>query len=170
MNPSGQSPRGDEAPCVADLRARGLLDPFSAVSLDAGFETVVRAVCAHSNVRTVAVTDQGGALAGMIPLRTFYGALMADVYPEAVIGNVGSVSSAMRVGGQMGHATAREIMLPAQSVALTDTLHDAFIAVHRSGQDGLPVVDAQRCPVGYLDLLAILPLWEQNAGGAPLAR
>lgn len=147
---------------VTDLRARGLLDPFSVVSADTRFEELVRAVEAQPHVRTVAVTDTDGRLIGIVPMRTLYGALVADVYPEALMGDVASVGSALDIADHIVHPTAGEIMLDAESVLLTDTLHDAFIALHRSGQAGLPVVDDENRPVGYLDLLAILPLWEQR--------
>lgn len=147
---------------VADLQARGLLDPFSVVSAATRFGEMVPTVEAQPHVRTVAVTDTDGRLIGVIPMRTLYGALVADVYPEALMGDVASVGSALDIADHIVHPTAGEIMLAAESVSLTDTLHDAFIALHRSGHAGLPVVDSDQRPVGYLDLLAILPLWEQQ--------
>ena len=147
---------------VADLQARGLLDRLSVVTADTDFENLVHAVAAQPHVRTVSVTDNDGRLTGIIPIRAFYAALFADVYPEALMGEVGSVGGALEIADHIVHPTAGEIMLPARSVALTDTLHDAFIALRRSGHTGLPVVDENKRPVGYLDLLAILPLWEQR--------
>ena len=148
---------------VGELQARGLLDPFSVVGGDTKFDVLIRATDAQPQVRTVAVTDDDGRLAGIIPMRVLYGALLADVYPGALMADVTSFASALQYGDHMVHPTAGEIMLDAESVSLTDTLHDAFIALHRSGQAGLPVVDTENRPVGYLDVLAILPLWEQRA-------
>lgn len=162
MRPDDQRPLDSSKSRVADLRAHGLLDPFSAVSASADFSDLVRAAAAHPEVRTVAVTDDDGRLAGIIPMRAFYGALFADVYPEALLGEVASVGGALDIADHIVHPTAGEIMLASESVALTDSLHDAFIALYRSGQTGLPVVDENERPVGYLDLLAILPLWEQR--------
>ena len=163
MRPNEQRPLDSSESRVADLRSRGLLDPFSVVSAESEFEELVRAIRAQPQVRTVAVTDDDGKLTGIIPMRAFYGALVADVYPGVVMADVVSFASALNYGDQMVHPTAGEMVLDAESVALTDTLHDAFIALHRSGQAGLPVVDADERPVGYLDLLAILLLWEQRA-------
>jgi CBS-domain-containing membrane protein len=163
MRPSEERPLDRSKSSVADLQARGLLDPFSVVGTDTEFEELVRAVRAQPQVRTVAVTDDDGRLTGIIPMRAFYGALMADVYPGVVMADVVSFESALQYGDHMVHPTADQFMLDAESVSLSDTLHDAFIALHRSGQAGLPVVDADERPVGYLDLLAILPLWEQRA-------
>ena len=162
MRPSEQRPLNSLESRVADLRSHGLLEPFSAVSADTEFEELVRAVRAQPQVRTVAVTDDDGRLTGIIPMRAFYSALFVDVYPAAMLGDVASVEEAMDIGDHIVHPTAASIMLDAQSVALTDTLHDAFIALYRSELAGLPVVDADERPVGYLDLLAILPLWEQR--------
>ena len=64
-------------------------------------------------------------------MRTLYGALVADVYPEALMGDVASVESALDIADHIVHPTAGEIMLAAESVSLSDTLHDAFIALHR---------------------------------------
>ncbi len=162
MSPDGQRPLNSSGSRVADLQQRGLLDPLSVVDAGAAFEELVRAAAAHPEVRTVAVTDDDGGLTGIIPMRVLYGALFADVYPGAAMADVTSFESALQYGDHMVHPNAGEIMIEAQSVSLTDTLHDAFIALHRSGQAGLPVVDAQNRPVGYLDSLAILPLWEQR--------
>lgn len=162
MGPNEQQPLDAAESRVSDLRARGLLDPFSVVRTDARFEELVRAIESRPLVRTVAVTDDDGGLTGIIPMRVFYGALFADVYPGAAMADVTSFESALQFGDHMVHPNAGEIMLEAESVSLTDTLHDAFIALHRSGQAGLPVVDSENRPVGYLDLLAILPLWEQR--------
>ena len=76
--------------------------------------------------------------------------------------DVVSFASALNYGDQMVHPTGRRDDAGRRVGALTNTLHDAFIALHRSGHAGLPVVDADERPVGYLDLLAILPLWEQR--------
>ncbi len=162
MSPDEQRPLDRLESRVADLQARGLLGPYSAVTADTVFGNLVRAVAAQPHVRTVAVTDGDGRLVGIIPIRAFYGALFADVYPEALMGEVGSVGGALDVADHIVHPTAGEIMLASKSVALADTLHDAFIALRRSGHTGLPVVDQGKRPVGYLDLLAILPLWEQR--------
>lgn len=162
MGPDEQQPLDTAESQVGDLRARGLLDPFSVVRADAKFEELVRAVEARPQVRTVAVTDNDGGLTGIIPMRVFYGALFADVYPGAAMADVTSFESALQYGDHMVHPNAGEMMLKAESVSITDTLHDAFIALHRSGQAGLPVVDSENRPVGYLDQLAILPLWEQR--------
>ena len=162
MRPEEQRPLDSSESRVADLWARGLLDPFSVVSADAEFEELVRAIQAQPLVRTVAVTDAGGKLAGIVPMRAFYGALVADLYPGVVMADVVSFESALVLGDQMVHPTVGEMMLDAKSVSLTDTLHDAFVALHRSGHAGLPVVDADEQPVGYLDLLGILLLWDQR--------
>lgn len=162
MSLDEQRPVDSSESRVADLRALGLLDPFSMVGADSKFADLVQAVIAQPLVRTIAVTDTDGVLTGIISMRAFYGALVADVYPSAVMADVVSFESALEYGDQMVHPTAGEMMLDADSVSLTDTLHDAFIALHRSGQAGLPVVDDDDRPVGYLDQLAILPLWEQR--------
>ena len=163
MGPDEQRPLDSSESRVAELRAHGLLEPFSAVGEDAAFSALVRAVETQPQVRTVAVTNGDGRLTGIIPMRAFYAALFADVYPEALMGDVASVGGALNIADHIVHPTAGEMMLDAEAVALTDTLHDAFIALHRSGQAGLPVVDTDNRPVGYLDLLGILPLWEQRA-------
>lgn len=162
MGPNERQPLDTAASQVSDLGARGLLEPFTVVRANAKFEELVRAVETRPQVRTVAVTNDDGGLTGIIPMRVFYGALFADVYPGAAMADVTSFESALQYGDHMVHPNAGEIMLDAESVSLSDTLHDAFIALHRSGQAGLPVVDDDERPVGYLDLLAILPLWEQR--------
>ena len=162
MSPNEQRPLHRSESRVADLRSYWPLEPLSVVRADTEFEDLLRIVRAQPQVRTVAVTDDDGRLTGIIPMRALYGALVADVFPGVVMADVVSVESALNYGDRMVHPTASQMMLDGVSVALTDTLHDAFIALHRSGHAGLPVVDADERPVGYLDLLAILPLWEQR--------
>ncbi len=163
MSARARQPLDASGTQLADLQMRGLLDPFTVVAADTEFADLVRAVEPYPHVRTVAVTDADGKLSGIIPMRAFYAAIFADVYPEALMGEVASIGGVLEAADQIVHPTAGEVMLAAASVAVTDSLHDAFIALYRSGQAGLPVVDAENRPVGYLDLLAILPLWEQRS-------
>ena len=107
MRPSEERPLDRSKSSVADLQARGLLDPFSVVGTDTEFEELVRAVRAQPQVRTVAVTDDDGRLTGIIPMRAFYGALMADVYPGVVMADVVSFESALQLRGPHGPPNGR---------------------------------------------------------------
>ena len=159
MGQAERQPLDALSPLVSDLHARGLLDEFSVVSASTEFRDLAHTAAALPHVRTVAVTNDDGRLTGIIPMQLLYGGLIADVYPGAVLADVVSGSSALQFVGSLAQPAADQIMLESQSVSLTDTLHDAFIAVYRSDLSGLPVVDAESRPVGYLDLMALFPLW-----------
>lgn len=131
------------------------------VPSSADFGAMVRLLTPHPEIRLVMVVDDNRMLVGIIPIRTIYDAMFTDIYPAAALGDVASVEEAMDVGDQIVHPTAGELMIEPNSVDLNDTLHDAFIKIHRTGVSCIAVVDNGK-PVGYLDCMAIVPLWEQH--------
>lgn len=132
------------------------------VPSNANFGAMVRLITPQPEIRLVMVVDDNHTLVGVIPIRTIYEAMFTDVFPAAALGDVTSIEEAMDVGDQIVHPTAGELMVEPNSVDLDDTLHDAFIKIHRTGVSCIAVVD-DGTPVGYLDCMSIVPLWEQQA-------
>ena len=149
-----------ESLTVADLRAQGRCAPPIVVREDASFVDVVRALSARPQVRTVAVQNGAGALAGIVGADKIGEALFIDLVPGAALGEVTSLMSVITVGDTISHLTAGDFMDPPAQVGLHDSVHDAFVAIHRSNQAGLPVVDDSGDVVAYLDELSLAALWE----------
>jgi CBS domain-containing protein len=163
MSRTAQQPLDSSTSTVRDAYGVWAKDTFTVVQTDSEFRVLVELVRAHREIRVVAVTDAKGLLIGVIPIRTIYDALFADVFPAAALGDVSSVEDAMDVADELVHRTAGELMMDASSLTLDETLHDAFIQLHRDGVSGMTVIDDNGQPIGYLDHMAIVALWDQIA-------
>ena len=149
---------------VAELCDRGLCDEPVAVRPDAPFR--VLALQQRPAVRTVATVDDHGVVVGTVSVRRACEAMFDDLFPAAALGEVRDLESALEVMAEMQHLTAGEFMSEPVVAHLADTVGDAFICLHRAGLTGLPIVDANDRLVGYLDHLALVPLWLDRFGQA----
>ena len=141
----GDARRITETPCV--------------VPESADLREAAEAISVHRRVHIVAVVDTDGRLAGIIPLRLLLDELFLEVAPEEFLTDILD-RDRMETYGRMVHArTAGELMQPPVYVAAEDTIGDAFGRMHDHDLEGLPIVDAERRPVGYLDRLELLKVW-----------
>lgn len=163
MSHATQQPLNSSTSTVRDAHEIWAKDTFTVVQSDSEFRVLVELVRPHREIRVVAVTDAKGVLIGVIPILTIYDALFSDVFPAAALGGVSSVEDAMDVADELVHRTAGELMVEASALTLDETLHDAFIKLHRAGVSGMLVMDDNGQPIGYLDHMAIVPLWDQLA-------
>jgi CBS domain-containing protein len=163
MSHDTQQPLNSSTSTVRDAFDVWAKDSFTVVQSDSEFRGLVELVRSHREIRVIAVTDAQGVLVGVIPIRTIYDALFSDVFPAAALGEVSSVEDAMDVADELVHRIAGELMVEASALTLDETLHDAFIKLHRESVSGMPVIDEDGQPIGYLDHMAIVPLWDQLA-------
>tara|TARA_B100000029_G_scaffold482695_1_gene533063 strand:+ start:1969 stop:2466 length:498 start_codon:yes stop_codon:yes gene_type:complete len=161
MSHDTRQPLNSSSSTVRDAFDVWAKDSFTVVQSDSEFRVLVELVRSHREIRVVAVTDAQGKLVGVIPIRTIYDALFSDVFPAAALGEVSSVEDALDIADELVHRTAGELMVEPSSLSLGETLHDAFIKLHRENVSGMPVVDEDGQPIGYLDHMAIVPLWDQ---------
>lgn len=171
MPPSSEK-RGRRA--VGDLLSKGT--PVShalallgirpcVVPPDASIEAVAQAVAACRGVNTVAVTDAEGRLAGVIPVRVLLDEVFLHIAPEEFLREMHGEDVDLEEMGRITRArTAAELMQEPVSVTPEETVRDAFVRMHERRLEGVPVVDREGRPVGYLDRLQLLRLWLQARG------
>lgn len=164
MSVTEPPPIDPDATTVAELCDRGLCVEPVAVRRDAPFREVVLAVQKQPAVRTVAVVDADGVVVGTVSVRQTCEAMFDDLFPAAALGEVADLQTALQVMDEMQHLTAGELMSEPVVARLTDTVREAFIRLHRAQLTGLPIVDADDRPVGYLDHLNLVPLWLDRFG------
>jgi CBS-domain-containing membrane protein len=134
-----------EAPCV--------------VPEDINLREVARQMWQRRGVRTAAVVDAEGRLAGIIPLRLLLDELFFHVTPEEFISEILEPAYMEEVGRMVRAEKAGDLMQPPVYVTLSDTVKDAFSRMHDHKLEGLPIVDEGMRPVGYLDRFQLLEVW-----------
>jgi CBS domain-containing protein len=155
--PIGEGGQIAESPCI--VRASDDL------------RQVAEALSAHRRVLTVAVVDDAGALVGIIPSRLLVDELFLQVAPEEFLAEMLDPERIEEYGRMVHARTAGELMQAPVSVTASETFGDAFARMHDNALEGLPVVDAERRPIGYLDQFELIKAWlrehqpsEQDAG------
>lgn len=134
-----------EAPCV--------------VPEDMDLREVARQMWRRRGVRMVSVVDADGRLAGVIPLRLLLDELFFHMAPEEFISDILKEERIEEIGRMVRAEKAGELMEPPLYVTLDETVKDAFLLMHEQDVGGLPIVDQEMRPVGYLDRLQLLEVW-----------
>jgi CBS domain-containing protein len=129
------------------------------VSHDMDLTEVARQMWQRRAVRTAAVVDAEGRLAGIIPLGLLLDELFFHVVPEEFISKALERERMEELGRMVRAERAGELMQPPVCVALGDTVKDAFRRMHDHKLEGLPIVDEEMRPVGYLDRFQLLEVW-----------
>jgi CBS domain-containing protein len=126
-------------------------------------EAAERAV-GNTGCRVLAVVDGNGRLVGVLPVRILVNDVFLKLVPEEFLGEITDLEAAHRYAKHVGARTAGDIMLEPVEVLPTDTVRDAFERMHASRLNGLPIVDADRQCVGYVDQLELLMVWVRATG------
>jgi CBS domain-containing protein len=159
---------GEPGPPEADIitkmtrisEARDLAGDVACVApQDMDLKEVARRMWRRRGVRTAAVVDAEGRLVGIIPLRLLLDELFFRVVPEEFLSEILEPERVEELGRMVRAEVARELMQPPVFVTLEDTVRDAFIRMHDHELEGLPIVDHEMRPVGYLDRFQLLEVW-----------
>ena len=126
-------------------------------------EAAERAV-GNTGCRVLAVVDRDRRLVGVLPVRTLVNDVFLKLVPEEFLGEITDLEAAHQYAKHVGARTAGDIMLEPIAVVPTDTVRDAFERMHSSRLNGLPIVDADRRCVGYVDQLELLMVWVRATG------
>lgn len=125
----------------------------------AGLWEMARHMWRRRGVSTAAVVDAGGRLVGIIPLRLLLDELFFRVVPEEFLAEILQPERMEEMGRMVRAEVAGELMLPPVYIRLTETVGDAFARMHEEKLEGLPIVDEEMRPVGYLDRFQLLEVW-----------
>jgi CBS domain-containing protein len=139
---------------VADIQHLLGIEPVI-VRADEDLLSAARRAIAHPQTRVIAVVDDQARLIGVIPALRLVEEVVARTSPEDLLAEVTDLASAGRFGRDVGARECREVMSPPIAVDADSSVADAFHAMKESRLSGLPVLDADRHVVGYLDVLEL---------------
>jgi CBS domain-containing protein len=129
------------------------------VPRDMDLRDVARQMWQRRWVRMAAVVDAEGRLVGILSLRLLLDELFFHVAPEELMSDVLERGRIEEIGRLVRAERAEDLMQPAVYVTLDDTVKDAFGRMHDHKVGGLPIVDEEMRPVGYLDRFQLLEVW-----------
>ncbi len=137
------------------------------VRADDDLLSVARAAFARPETRVLAVVDPDGRLVGVLPVLRVVEELMARAAPEQLMAEVFDLESAARFGREVGAHVAQDLMSRPIALSGDATVADAFRTMKEHRYSGLPVVDAERRVVGYIDLLELGLRYLEELSGDP---
>ncbi len=107
-------------------------------------------------VHTVAVVDDKERLVGIIPLRLIMDEMLFHIAPEEFLADL-QKEETMEEFGKISHAdTVDGLMQKPAYATMDDTVGDAYGRMHEKRLEGLPIVDADMKPIGYVDRFQLL--------------
>ena len=146
--PIGEARRIAESPCI--------------VREDDDLRTLAEALSVQRRVQTAAVVNDAGTLVGIIPLHLLVDELFLHVSPEEFLTDIMDRERMEEYARMVNANTAGELMMEPVFVTPEDTIGDAFACMHDQHLAGLPVVDEEMRPTGYLDRLELVRVWLQE--------
>ena len=158
MQDESEEPEGDVLAgmtCVSEVSSLAG-DALCVVPRDMDLKEVARQMWRWRQVRTAAVVDAEGRLAGIIPLRLLLDELFLRVAPEEFIADIFEPDHMEELGRMVRAEKAEELMQPPVYVVLEDTVKDALCRMYEHKLEGLPIVDEEMRPVGCLDRFQLL--------------
>jgi len=160
---------GDPGPITAAMaaidiaRLVGGTDPIVVRETDSLHRLAEQAV-ANPACRVLSVVDGSGQLVGLVRVTELLEDIFLKVVPEESLAAIEDVDDALAYAGHIGARTASDIMQPPVWVHDTDTLRTIFHRLRQSGVNGLPITDADRHVVAYVDQLELLMAWVRTTG------
>ncbi len=134
------------------------------VRQDASLHEIAEQAVLNPGCRVIAVVDADDQLTGVVPVRVLVNDIFLKIVPEEFLGEILDLDGAMKYAAHLGARTASDIQLPPVSVAIEDSIRDAFRIMHDAKLNGLPIVDGERRVVGYVDQLEMLLVWVRTSG------
>jgi CBS domain-containing protein len=132
------------------------------VSAEATLNEVARAMLTHPSVHVACVVADDGRLVGLISLRTLADDLFFHILPEEFIAESTDIEKTMSFADKTRILTAEDAMTPPVWVKCGETVKEAFKRIHDNDLPGLPVVNDTYHVIGYINLLELLALCQNN--------
>jgi len=127
-----------------------------AVPQGTALRDVAELLARRRGVHTVAVVDEKERLVGTIPMRLIMDEMFFHIAPEEFLADLRK-EEAIEEFGKISHAdTVDGLMQEPAYVTMDDTVGDAYGCMHENRLEGLPIVDAEMKPIGYVDRLQLL--------------
>jgi CBS-domain-containing membrane protein len=145
-------------PAIDIARLVGGTEPIVVRSSDA-LHTLAELAVRNPACRVLSVVDDADRLIGLVRVTELLEDIFLKVVPEEALAAIEDVDDALRYAGHIGARTATDIMQPPVWADASDTLRTIFHRLRQSGMNGLPVTDADRRVVAYVDQLELLMAW-----------
>lgn len=133
-------------------------------------EAIAERAVNNPTCRVLAVVDDDGRLAGLIPIRVLVNDIFLKIVPEEFLGEIADLEAALRYARHIAARTAADVMVDPVRVRPDETVRTAFERMHHSKMNGLPICDSDDRVIGYLDMLELLLVWVRTTGRAALLR
>jgi len=133
--------------------------PGCVVNEDSDLLHAAETMASCLGTQTVAVVDDEGLLVGVIPMRLLLAELYLHVAPEEFLVGMRAFENIEEFGRISRAQKAKELMQPPVYVTMEDSVREAFVKMHETDLEGLPIVDQEMRVVGYLDRLQLVRLW-----------
>jgi CBS domain-containing protein len=133
--------------------------PACIVNEDNDLFLAAESMASCRGTQTVAVVDNRGRLVGVIPMRLLLAELYLHVAPEEFLVGMRAFENIEEFGKISRAQKAGELMQPPVYVTAENSARDAFVKMHETDLEGLPVVDKEMRVIGYLDRLQLVRLW-----------
>jgi CBS domain-containing protein len=134
------------------------------VHADDSLKAVAEKAVENTGCRVIAVVDDQDRLVGVIPVRVLVNDIFLKIVPEEFLGEILDLEGALKYAEHIGARTARDVMLPPESVGADESVRDAFERMHAAKLSGLPIVDEDGRVAGYVDQLELLLVWVRASG------
>jgi len=119
---------------------------------------VVRHAASRPQTRVVGVVDAEDRLVGIVPLLRLAEAVIARVAPEWLLAAIIDLEDVARFGHEVEARTVGDVMQEPAFVTPTTPVDVAYRLMRQRQISGVYVVDDDRRPIGYLDLLELAVL------------
>ena len=129
------------------------------VPRSAGIQEVAERIVECRGVNTVSVVDEDGRLIGIIPVRLLLDELFFRVAPEGFLTEILTERDMGELSKISTAQTAGELMEAPAFVTMEGSVGDAYETMRERRLEGVPIVDAEKKPVGYLDRFQLLSIW-----------
>jgi CBS domain-containing protein len=129
------------------------------VPASADLRDVTRQIEECRGISTIAVVDEDGRLVGVIPVRLLLDELFFRVAPEGFLTEILTEKGVGELSKISMANTAGQLMEAPAYVTMDDFVGDAFEVMRERRLEGLPIIDAEMKPVGYLDRFQLLSIW-----------
>ncbi|MDI6857996.1 MAG: CBS domain-containing protein [Dehalococcoidia bacterium] len=129
------------------------------IARSANIKDLAERIVECRGVNTVAVVNEDGRLVGVIPVRLLLDELFFRVAPEGFLTRILSDGDMGELSKISTAQTAGELMEAPAFVTMDDSVGDAYEIMRERRLEGVPIVDAEKKPVGYLDRFQLLSIW-----------
>jgi CBS domain-containing protein len=129
---------------------------------------VARRASAQPATRVIGVVDDEGRLVGVLPILRLVEDVIARVDPGALMSDIADIDDVARFSHAVEARTAGDAMLEPIAALPDARVGEVFRTLRARRLSGIYVVDEERRPVGYMDLLELAVLYLDVLGTSDL--